>query len=79
MIRAGLRVSAVELKSVHGVMPRGSFPADLLDSYRLINLYGLLGVPVELLLSMPSGPAQDPMSRRWADNLVIRVAAGHHN
>ena len=63
MIRAGLRVSAVEFEIRNGVVPRGSFPRDLLDSYRLINLYGLLGVPLEILLSAPTGSQPDPMSR----------------
>jgi len=35
----------------------------LLDTYRLINLYGLLGVPLELVLSAPSGAGEDPMNR----------------
>ena len=60
MIRAGLRVSAVELEIRPGVLPRGSYPRDLLDTYRLINLYGLLGVPLEVVLSSPSGA--DPAS-----------------
>lgn len=63
MIRAGLRVSAVELEIRTGIMPRGSFPRDLLDTYRLINLYGLLGVPLELVLSTPSGAGPDPMNK----------------
>ena len=62
LIRAGLRVSAVELEIRPGVLPRGSLPRDLLDAYRLINLYGLLGVPLEILLSAPSGASADPKS-----------------
>jgi hypothetical protein len=62
LIRAGLRVSAVELEIRSGVLPRGSLPRDLLDAYRLLNLYGLLGVPLEVLLSTPSSADPDPMS-----------------
>jgi hypothetical protein len=63
MIRAGLHVSAVELEIRSGILPRGSFPRDLLDAYRLLNLYGLLGVPIEVVLNMPSANGPDPMAR----------------
>jgi hypothetical protein len=62
LIRAGLRLSAVELEIRCGVAPRGSLRRDLLDAYRLLNLYGLLGVPLEVLLSAPSSADPDPMS-----------------
>jgi hypothetical protein len=62
LIRAGLRLSAVELEILSGVVPRGSLPRDLLDTHRLINLFGLLGVPLEILLSRPSGTGTDPLS-----------------
>ncbi len=60
MIRAGLRVSAVELEIRSGTVPRGSFPRDLLDTSRVLNLFGLLGVPIEVVLSVPSGQEPDP-------------------
>jgi hypothetical protein len=63
MIRVGLRVSAVELEIRSGILPRGSFPRDLIDTYRLLNLYGLLGVPIEVVLNMPSANRPDPMAR----------------
>jgi hypothetical protein len=59
LVRAGLRVSAVELELRIGSHPRGSLPRDLLETARLINLFGLLGLPVELLLSHPSGLGPD--------------------
>jgi hypothetical protein len=72
LIRAGLRVSAVELEIRSGVVPRGSLPHDLLDVYRLLNLYGLLGVPLEVLLSVPSSAERDPQSASnqsiWSPN-----------
>lgn len=61
LIRAGLRLSAVELEIRRGLMPRGSMPRDLLEMYRLLNLYGLLGVPLEVLLSAPSNTELSPM------------------
>jgi hypothetical protein len=62
LIRAGLQVAAVEIEIRPGVSPRGSLPRDLLDSFRMMNMYGLLGVPLEVLLSMPSSGELDPMS-----------------
>ena len=64
LIRAGLRVSAVELEIRSGVSPRGSLPRDLLEAYRLLNLFGLLGVPIEVLLSTPSSGEPDPLRCR---------------
>jgi hypothetical protein len=63
MIRAGLRVSAVELEIRPGILPRGSFPRDLIDTYRLLNLYGILGVAIEVVLCMPSSDQADLMAR----------------
>ncbi|MBA4066718.1 MAG: hypothetical protein C0501_24035 [Isosphaera sp.] len=60
LIRAGLKVSGVELEIRPGVTPRGSLPRDLLDTVRLIHLFGSLGVPLELTLSLPSSPRPDP-------------------
>ena len=62
LIRAGLRLSAVELEIRSGVMPRGSVPRDQLDFYRLLNLYGLLAVPLEVMLSTPSSSNPEPMN-----------------
>jgi hypothetical protein len=59
LIREGLRVSAVELEIRAGTLPRGSLPRDLLDTSRVLNLFGLLGVPVEVVLSLPSSDEPD--------------------
>jgi hypothetical protein len=60
LIRNGLKVSAIELEVRAGTTPRGSLPRDLLDTARVINLFGLLGLPLELLLSLPASPGPDP-------------------
>jgi hypothetical protein len=60
LIRAGLKVAGVELEIRPGVTPRGSLPRDLLDTVRLLHLFGSLGVPLELTLSLPSSPRPDP-------------------
>ncbi len=62
LIRAGLKVSAVELEIRVGSVPRGSLPRDLLDTARVLNLFGMLGLPLELVLSCPSSPRPDPLA-----------------
>jgi len=61
LIRAGLRVSAVELEIRNGVLPRGSYHRDLLEAHRLMNLYSLLQVPLEIVLSAASNGDADPL------------------
>jgi hypothetical protein len=59
LIRSGVRVSAVELEVRMGTIPRGSWPRDLLDLSRLLELFAVLGLPLEVILSM-SATAMDP-------------------
>jgi hypothetical protein len=60
LIRAGVRLSAVELELRGGTRPRGSLPRDLLDTARVLDLFGMLGLPLEVVLSLPSADAPDP-------------------
>ena len=53
----------MELEIRPGILPRGSFPRDLIDTYRLLNLYGILGVAIEVVLCMPSSDQADLMAR----------------
>lgn len=72
LIRAGLNLAAVDLEWVMGVSPHGSYCRDLLEGSRLLDLYALLGVPLQLTLGYPSSNAID-------DNAdpALRVDAGH--
>jgi hypothetical protein len=60
LIRSGLNPAALDLEIVMGVQPRGSYCRDLLDASRLIDLYGLLGVPLQITLGLPSSAEADP-------------------
>jgi hypothetical protein len=53
------------------VSPRGSYCRDLLDVSRLIDLYSMLGVPLEITLGFPSDNGRDAKAK--AD---MAVAAG---
>lgn len=60
LVRAGVRLSAVELEMRCGTRPRGSFPRDLLDTARILDVFGMLGLPLEVVLSLPSADKPDP-------------------
>ncbi len=59
LIRAGLRVAAIEVDLRAGSRPRAGWPRDRLDTSRLLELYGKLGLPVDVLLSYPSSGEED--------------------
>ncbi|MBM3979490.1 MAG: hypothetical protein FJ304_04255 [Planctomycetes bacterium] len=63
LVRAGVRLAAVELELRAGTRPRGSYTRDLLDTARVLDVFGLLGLPLEVVLSLPSSDAPDPTAR----------------
>jgi hypothetical protein len=62
LIRAGLKLSALDLEWVMGVTPRGSYCRDLLDASRLLDLYALLGTPLQVTLAYPSDVEKDALA-----------------
>ncbi|HVL14922.1 MAG TPA: hypothetical protein VM529_20295 [Gemmata sp.] len=62
LMRTGLKLSAVELEFRMGTTPRGSRPRDLLDVWRVIQLFGGLGLPLEVVLSYPASERGDPLA-----------------
>jgi len=67
LLRTGVKLAALELECIMGVAPRGSYCRDLLDVSRLLDLYILLGVPIQMTLGYPSalasGERADPDQR----------------
>jgi hypothetical protein len=59
LVRSGVSLSCLDLEIVMGVSPRGSYCRDLLDLSRLIDLYGQLGLPLQLTLGFPSDSGPD--------------------
>lgn len=55
-----------------GVAPRGSYCRDTLELSRLLDLYALLGVPLQLTLGYPSAPGK--VAHADPD---LRVGLGH--
>jgi hypothetical protein len=72
LIRAGLNLAAVELELVMGVWPRGSYCRDLLETSRLLDLYALLGVPLQVTLGYPASDRPDAQA-----DPALRTGAGH--
>lgn len=60
LIRSGLNLAAINLEVVMGVQGRGSYCRDLLDLSRLLDLYALLGVPLQVTLGYPHSRQYDP-------------------
>jgi hypothetical protein len=63
LIRAGVRLSAVELEIRAGSQPRGSRSRDLLETARLLDVFGMLGLPIEVVLSYPSSEEPDALAK----------------
>jgi hypothetical protein len=72
LIRAGLNLSAVDLDWIMGISPYGSYCRDLLEASRLLDLYALLGVPLQLTLGYPSSDSYEANA-----DPALRVDAGH--
>jgi hypothetical protein len=60
LVRAGVRLSALELELRTAVHPRGSFNRDLLDTAKLLDTFAMLGLPLEVVLGLPSSADPDP-------------------
>ena len=54
LLRTGVKLTALDIELVMGVSPRGSYCRDLLDTSRLLDLYALLGLPIQTTLAYPS-------------------------
>ncbi len=59
LIRSGVHLTALDLELVMGVWPRGSYCRDRLELSRLLDLYSLLGVPLQVTLGYPSAAGPD--------------------
>jgi hypothetical protein len=54
LMRTGIKLAALELEFIMAVSPRGSYCRDLLETSRVLDLYALLGVPIQATLAYPS-------------------------
>ncbi len=83
LLRSGLSLSAIDIEVVMGVTPRGSYCRDLLDFSRMLDLYALLGVPIQVTLGYPASVSHDsiadsqitPTAGYWRDGLTPETQA----
>ena len=66
LIRAGLGISGLALEVNVGYSPGGTLSRDPLDFSRMVDYWGMLGVPLFLCLTVPSGSQHDPLAQRLA-------------
>lgn len=62
LLRAGLPLAGFELEWHMGFSPPGSFCRDPLDAARLLDLFGMLGCPVQISMNYPSSAEDDPQA-----------------
>src|SRR5262249_59475154 len=60
LIRSGLQLAALDIEMVMGVNGRGSYCRDLLEASRLLDMYALIGVNLQVTLGYPSSEKPDP-------------------
>jgi hypothetical protein len=70
LARAGIGLSAIGLEVNLGYYPGGSYPHDMLDFSGLIDRWSLLGLPIYVLLTVPSSDQPDPLARNPARPLA---------
>ncbi len=71
LIRSGMNLAGLDIELISGVSPRGSYCRDALEISRLIDLYALLGVPLQVTLGYPSAAGPDASA-----DPALAVAAG---
>lgn len=62
LLRAGLPFSGIDIELFLGSSPRGSYCRDLLETSRILDLFGLLGLPLHVGLAYPSSPLPDALA-----------------
>ena len=67
LLRAGLPFAGIDVELFLCSSPRGSYCRDLLETSRILDLFGMLGVPLQVGLAYPSelspDALADPMER----------------
>ncbi len=63
LVRAGLQLGGIGLEINLGYYPTGTPPRDRLDFSRMLDLWSYLGLPLHLMLTMPSSEHADPKAR----------------
>ncbi len=83
LLRTGVKLAGLDLEFIMGVSARGNYCRDLLETSRLLDLYAVLGIPLQATLGYPSSSAAtelaDPDQRVglgcWRDGFSNEVQA----
>lgn len=78
LLRAGLQIAALDLELFMGVGQHGTYCRDLLETSRMLDMYAVLGVPLQVSLAYPASDKPDMLSRApsaqvlgyWRDGLT---------
>jgi hypothetical protein len=62
LLRAGLPLAGFEMEWHMGCSPRGTYCRDPLEASRLLDMFSILGSPLQLALSYPSSEDRDPQA-----------------
>ncbi|HUY90433.1 MAG TPA: endo-1,4-beta-xylanase [Pirellulales bacterium] len=63
LVRAGLQLSGIGLEINMGYYPGGSYPRDRLEFSRLLDLWSCLGLPLQLMISVPGSQQPAPAAK----------------
>ena len=66
LVRADLGITGFGLEINLGYSPHGTLPRDLLDISRMVDRWSTFGLPLVILLTIPSAPSDDPKCRTVA-------------
>ena len=64
LVRARLGLTGLAIEMNIGYQPGGTPPRDPIDASRHLDYWSMLGVPIYLTLTVPSGSETDPLARR---------------
>ena len=76
LVRADLGVAGIGLEINFGYWPGGTLPRELLEINRLIDYWSQLGLPLLIIVTIPSSGAPDPHARRGTTPLVASFPSG---
>ena len=76
LVRADLGVAGIGLEINLGYWPEGTLPRDVLEISRQIDRWGELGLPLVILLAIPSNDEADPQARHPAKPIRHAVPGG---
>ena len=72
LVRAGLDLKGIVLEINLGYVPGGTLPRTTIDLSRQLDSWSLLGLPVLVAITIPSGDSDDPLAQRR-----VKVTSGN--